>query len=83
MDTKVEEPDLSNPRVQNAYNMDDEVFENHMNNRHRDSLGGLEDLYLEHCSEYVVGCWRKFHETLHRIYPGMNHDHGPYRRPPE
>lgn len=69
--------------VRSADNMDDEDFERHMNHRHSESLGGLDNINLEHCSDYVISCWRKFHNALHRWHPDTEHDHGPYRYPEE
>ena len=65
--------------VRSADNMDDVIFETHMNKRHAESLGGLEELDLNHCSDYAILCWRRFHNSLHRIRPDIEHEHGAYR----
>ena len=70
--------------VRSADNMADDVFAKHMNSRHRESLGGLEALDLDNCGDYVILCWRKFHNALHRLnMVHISHEHGPYRRADE
>jgi hypothetical protein len=61
--------------VKNADHMLPGRFIQHMELRHRDSLGGLR--YLNFPTDYVEECWRTFHDTLHRLHLyNLNHDHG-------
>ncbi len=55
--------------------MDDDTFILHMNYRHQDSLGGLDELW--YASEEVTEAWRAFHWRLHQIHPRITlaHDH--------
>jgi hypothetical protein len=65
------------PVVVHPDSMDAEAFHKHMNNRHRDSLGGLSSISFK--SDYLTLCWRNFHRRLHALRPDLTHDHGEYR----
>jgi len=57
--------------VPHADDMDDETFCRHMNLRHRDSLGGLDSLWVV---PDVIDAWRFFHKRLHHLRQ-MDYDH--------
>lgn len=64
-------------KVQHPDHMDDETFALHMNHRHQDSLGGLDEIWL--VNGQVGAAWRKFHHRLHQIRVGLGHWHADYR----
>jgi hypothetical protein len=53
--------------------MDDEDFCRHMTKRHRDSLGGLSDIWP--VAESTTDAWRAFHNRLHRLRIDLQHEH--------
>jgi hypothetical protein len=60
--------------VPNADDMDTDIFCMHMTHRHLDSLGGLG--YLSPTiDEYVEECYRIFHDRLHKVRVGLEHEH--------
>ena len=79
MDTEEELEELEErPIVVHPDAMDGDTFLKHMNNRHRDSLGGLSSISFK--SDYLLTIWRKFHRRLHEVRVDMTHDHGEFRR---
>jgi len=62
--------------VVHADSMESEVFQKHMEKRHRESLGGLTELRLT--TAYLVQCYRSFHRKLHQFRPDLLHEHEDY-----
>lgn len=60
--------------IQNDVKMDDETFTMHMNYRHPESLGGLDEIWF--VSEEVTDAWRAFHFRLHQFRADLKHGHG-------
>lgn len=54
------------PKVVSADDMEDENFILHFNNRHSDQLPGLPNGILDNIDEMTLGCYRTFHDALHR-----------------
>lgn len=70
------EPAVSNVTlVQSAGNMDRVTFCLHMTHRHQDSLGGMTELNPDAQSDYTEELWRTFHDRLHRLRIGLDHEH--------
>lgn len=53
--------------------MDDNTFTKHMNARHSDSLGGLDELWF--ADEPTHEAWRAFHWRLHQLRIDLEHEH--------
>lgn len=65
--------------VVSADSMDISIFAKHMNYRHAESLGGLEELVLPREGD-VSQAYRAFHRTLHRLRSdGQSHEHSEFK----
>ena len=60
--------------VASIEDMDRYTFCRHFTKRHRDSLGGMQEL-LPHIDEGIEAAYRSFHRRLHRLRVDLPHEH--------